>query len=189
MTRKRLLDLTLLLPLVPLFAAVTGLLALAVLLADGRPVFFHQTRVGQGQRPFTVWKLRTMTTEPDPRDRTPTRLGAWLRQRGLDELPQLWNVLRGDMSLVGPRPLTPADATRLCAAHPPFAARFAVAPGLTGLAQVCLAQGPALTGQLDAAYVRTRSAALDLKLLLRTAWMNLVGKRRGALRLTPDLTP
>ena len=81
MTRKRLLDLTLLLPLVPLFAAVTGLLALAVLLADGRPVFFHQPRVGQGQRPFTVWKLRTMTTEPDPRDRTPTRLGAWLHRQ------------------------------------------------------------------------------------------------------------
>jgi lipopolysaccharide/colanic/teichoic acid biosynthesis glycosyltransferase len=186
-TRKRALDLALLLPLVPLFAAVTGLLALAVLLADGGPAFFHQPRAGQDQRPFTVWKLRTMTTEPDPKDRRPTRFGAWLRQRGLDELPQLWNVLRGDMSLVGPRPLTPADAARLCAAHPPFAARFAVAPGLTGLAQVCLAQGPALTGKLDAAYVRTRSARQDLKLLLRTAWMNLVGKRRGALRLTPDL--
>jgi lipopolysaccharide/colanic/teichoic acid biosynthesis glycosyltransferase len=158
-TRKRALDLALLLPLVPLFAAVTGLLALAVLLADGRPDRSSTSPApASDQRPFTVWKLRTMTTEPDPNDRRPTRLGAWLRQRGLDELPQLWNVLRGHMSLVGPRPLTPADAARLCAAHPPFAARFAVAPGLTGLAQVCLAQGPALTGELDAAYVRTRSA-------------------------------
>jgi hypothetical protein len=92
------------------------------------------------------------------------------------------------MSLVGPRPLTPADAARLTAVHPPFAARFAVPPGLTGLAQVCLAQGVALTSELDAAYVRTRSARLDLQILLRTAWMNLVGKRRGALRpRAPDL--
>jgi lipopolysaccharide/colanic/teichoic acid biosynthesis glycosyltransferase len=188
MTRKRLFDLALLLPLVPLFATVTGLLALAVLLADGRPVFFHQPRVGARQRPFTVWKLRTMTHEPEITARRPTRLGQWLRQRGLDELPQLFNVLRGDMSLVGPRPLTPADATRLSALHPAFAARFAVAPGLTGLAQVCLAQGAAATSRLDAAYVRRRSAALDLKILVRTAWMNLVGKRRGAMPVPENLT-
>ena len=187
MTRKRLLDLALLLPLVPLFATLIGGLALLVLIVDGRPVFFAQPRVGVDRRPFTVWKLRTMTCEPDPRDRRPTRFGQWLRQRGLDELPQLFNVLRGDMSLVGPRPLTPADADRLTALHPPFAARFAVPPGLTGLAQVCLAQGVALTSELDAAYVRTRSAALDIRILLRTTWMNLVGKRRGALR-HPTLT-
>jgi len=180
MTRKRLLDLALLLPLVPLFASAVGLLALAVLVLDGRPVFFRQPRVGVGHREFTVLKLRTMTCEPDPTARRPTRLGAWLRQRGLDELPQLFNVLRGDMSLVGPRPLTPADAARLTALHPPFAARFAGQPGLTGLAQVCLAEGPALTARLDAAYLERRSAALDLRILLRTAWMNLVGKRRGA---------
>jgi len=67
--------------------------------------------------------------------------------------------------------------------HPPFAVRFGAAPGLTGLAQVCLAQGVTLTAQLDTTYVRTRSAALDLKILLRTTWMNLVGKRRGAMPL------
>ena len=178
---KRLFDLALLLPLVPLFVTVTGLLALAVLLADGRPMFFRQPRLGAQQQPFTVWKLRTMTCEAELAARTPTRLGQWLRQRGLDELPQLFNVLRGDMSLVGPRPLTPADAARLGALHPTFTARFAVAPGLTGLAQVCLPQGVAMTARLDAAYVRHRSAALDLKILLRTAWMNLVGKRRGAM--------
>jgi len=183
MTRKRLFDLALLLPLVPLFVTVTGLLALAVLVADGRPLFFRQPRVGAHQRPFTVWKLRTMTCEPEPAARRPTRFGQWLRLRGLDELPQLFNVLRGDMSLVGPRPLTPTDAARLCALHPPFLARFAAAPGLTGLAQVCLAQGVALTARLDTTYVRTRSAALDLKILLRTTWMNLVGKRRGAMPL------
>lgn len=181
-TGKRLFDLVLLLPLVPLFATAVGLLAALVRVVDGRPVFFAQPRIGAGGRTFTVWKLRTMTCEPAASDRRPTRLGQWLRLRGLDELPQLYNVLIGDMSLVGPRPLTPADAARLTALHPPFAARFAVPPGLTGLAQVCLAQGVALTSELDAAYVRTRSAALDLRILLRTAWMNLVGKRRGAVR-------
>lgn len=185
LARKRLFDLALLLPLLPLFALLTGALALAVLVCDGRPIFFTQPRVGHRRRIFQVVKLRTMTREPDPADRRPTRLGAFLRQRGLDELPQLLvNVLRGDMSLVGPRPLTEADADRLVAEHPPFAGRFDVPPGLTGLAQVCLAQGSALTAALDAAYAERRSAALDLRILLRTAWMNLVGKRRGALRTT-----
>jgi len=179
---KRALDLALLLPLVPLFAGLVGVLGLVVLVGQGRPVFFRQPRVGVGGRRFGILKLRTMTTEADPKDRRPTGLGRWLRQRGLDELPQLVNVLVGEMSLVGPRPLTPADAERLCAAHPPFRRRFAVPPGLTGLAQICQAQGPELTAELDHAYVRKQSAAMDLMILLRTAWMNAVGKRRGALR-------
>ncbi len=189
MTRKRLFDLALLLPLVPLFAVVIAGLATIVWVCDGRPILFRQLRLGRDQQVFTVWKLRTMTREADPRQRRPTRFGAWLRHRGLDELPQLWNILRGDMSLVGPRPLTPEDAARLSREHPPFAARFAVAPGLTGLAQVCLAQSVALTSQLDAAYARQPSAMLDLKILLRTAWMNLVGKRRGALAMSALTQP
>lgn len=184
---KRALDLALLLPLVPLFAVAIGGLALAVWIADGRPIFFRQPRLGAKERRFGILKLRTMTTEAEPRDRRPTGLGKWLRQRGLDELPQLWNVLVGDMSLVGPRPLTPADGARLSAAYPPFARRFAVPPGLTGLAQICQAQGPELTAELDAAYVARQSAAMDLKILLRTTWMNLVGKRRGALRIALPL--
>jgi lipopolysaccharide/colanic/teichoic acid biosynthesis glycosyltransferase len=183
LARKRAFDLALLLPLVPLFALAVGALAAGVWLCDGRPIFFGQPRVGQDRRIFHIIKLRTMTLEADPAARRPTRFGQFLRQRGLDELPQLLvNILRGDMSLVGPRPLTPADAERLVAEHPPFARRFDVPPGLTGLAQVCLAQGSALTAALDAAYAERRSALLDLQLLLRTAWMNLVGKRRGALR-------
>jgi lipopolysaccharide/colanic/teichoic acid biosynthesis glycosyltransferase len=121
-----------------------------------------------------------MSCEPDVAARRPTRLGGWLRQRGLDELPQLLNVLWGDMSLVGPRPLTAGDAQRLAAGCPDFAQRLAVPPGLTGLSQVCLARGAAQTAALDAHYARHRSLAMDLAILLRTAWMNLVGKRRGA---------
>ena len=180
---KRALDLALLLPALPIFALLTAALALVVLVVDGRPVFFGQPRLGRGRRPFTIWKLRTMTTEADPRRRRPTRLGALLRHRGLDELPQLWSVLRGDMSLCGPRPLTAADAERLAATCPAFDARFAALPGLTGLAQVCQARGAAATAALDAAYAARRGARLDLQILLRTAWINLVGKRRGALAI------
>jgi len=186
---KRLLDLALLLPLVPFFGLAVGVLALVVLLVDGRPVFFTQPRLGQGRRAFRILKLRTMTCEQDVRARRPTQLGNLLRHHGLDELPQLFNVLIGDMSLVGPRPLTPEDAERLIAAHPPLAARFGVPPGITGLAQVCQARGAALTAQLDAEYARSSSASVDLRILLRTTWINLVGKRRGARPLPPHLAP
>lgn len=180
---KRWFDLVLLTVTAPVWAPAIGALAAAVWLADGRPLFFAQARAGRDRRLFRIWKLRTMTLEPAPEDRRPTRLGGWLRNRGLDELTQLWNVVLGDMSLVGPRPLTPADADRLVAAFPPFAARFEVAPGITGLAQVCGARGPAITAELDAHYARTRTAAGDVAILVRTVWINLVGKRRGLRRL------
>jgi lipopolysaccharide/colanic/teichoic acid biosynthesis glycosyltransferase len=185
MTGKRLLDLALLAPAAPIYAAVLAALALAVRVVDGAPVFFGQERVGQGGRRFRLWKLRTMTTEADPARRRPTRLGAWMRQRGLDEIPQFWNVVRGDMSLVGPRPLTPTDVERLTAQHPAFAARFAVPPGLTGLAQIANAAGVVQSGvvattALDVDYIRRRGALLDLRILARTVWINCVGKRRGA---------
>lgn len=170
----RLLDLVLLVPLLPAFAVVIGALAAVVWLTDGRPL-------------FRIWKLRTMTTEADVSARKPTRLGAWLRHRGLDELPQLFNVLRGDMRLVGPRPLESRDADRLVAQHGPFAARFEVAPGLTGLAQVCQAQGVQLTARVDAEYATSRSTWLDLSILLRTAFMNVVGKTRGKRPLPASL--
>jgi len=179
MDRARALDLALLLPTLPVFLPTIGVLALAARVAQGGPVWFFQERVGRGGRPFRVYKIRTMTTESDPDDRRVTPLGGWLRQRGLDELPQLLNVLSGDMRLVGPRPLTPSDFARLAAAHPRFAERAQVRPGLTGLAQACQAQGLEQTATLEAGYAAHRSVGLDLRILARTAWMNLVGKRRG----------
>ena len=183
MNAKRIFDLSLLLPLVPLFALAVAVLALLALVSHGRPLFFHQIRLGHHRRPFRIWKLRTLTTEADPLARRPTRFGGWMRQRGLDELPQLFNVLRGDMSLVGPRPLTAADAGRLVALHAPLSHRFRVPPGLTGLAQVAGAQGAALTAALDNEYAETRSVVGDLAILLRTFWINLVGKRLGTKAL------
>jgi len=179
MTTKRIFDLSFLIPLLPLFAVALAVLALAALLTHGRPLFFHQPRLGRYRRPFRIWKLRTLTTHADPVARAPTPFGGWMRGRGLDELPQLFNVLRGDMSLVGPRPLTSADAERLLALYPPFESRFQVLPGLTGLAQISGARGAALTAALDSEYASRRGVRYDLAILLRTLWINLVGKRRG----------
>jgi lipopolysaccharide/colanic/teichoic acid biosynthesis glycosyltransferase len=183
---KRALDLVLVALAAPVLLPLTLALAAAVLLADGGPVLFTQERLGRKRRPFRILKLRTMSTEADEAARRPTRLGAFLRGRGLDELPQLWNVLAGEMSLVGPRPLTGADARRLFGRDAGGDARFDATPGLTGLAQVCLARGARATAELDNYYARRRSLRMDLWVLLRTAGMNVLGKRRGAARLASD---
>jgi lipopolysaccharide/colanic/teichoic acid biosynthesis glycosyltransferase len=184
---KRALDVALVLITLPLWGPLLAALALAVWLCDGRPVLFAQPRLGRGGRAFSILKLRSMTTEADPLARRPTRLGAHLRQHGLDELPQLLNVVRGDMSLVGPRPLTPADYHRLADGQPGFADRLAMPPGLTGLAQVCGARGASLTAALESHYARRWTPGLDLAILVRTAWINVVGKRRGTRPLPPGL--
>ncbi len=121
--------------LAPLFAAVS----LAIRLVMGRPVLFRQVRAGYQSRPFTIYKFRSMReasradVEPPPDAARLTSLGRLLRTTSLDELPQLWNVLRGDLSLVGPRPQL---AQNLPASAPEHARRFEVRPGITGWAQV-----------------------------------------------------
>jgi lipopolysaccharide/colanic/teichoic acid biosynthesis glycosyltransferase len=181
--RRRLFDLALLLPTLPFFVPLIASLALVVWAVDGRPVFFTQPRLGRGRRLFHIYKLRTMTTEADVAQRKPTRLGAFLRAHALDELPQLFNVLLGDMALVGPRPLEPKDVERLTAQHPAFAQRFAVKPGLGGPAQVAQAVGVKATAELEAEYAQNASAWLDLRILVQAAVITLVGKRRGKKRI------
>lgn len=155
-----------LLLLSPLMLMVT----LAVRLRMGPGVLFRQTRPGLHGRPFTLIKLRTMRHGPcDPaRDATRlTSLGWWLRATSLDELPSLWNVVRGDMSLVGPRPLLMRYLDRYT---PEQARRHEVRPGLTGLAQVHGRNS--LTWEekfaLDVSYVDRRSLRLDLRIIADT---------------------
>lgn len=174
---KRLLDVVgaslLLLGLLPLFAGVV----LAIWMVDGRPIFFTQMRAGRNGTPFRIWKFRTLETGPKdptrPSDHT-TRLGAPLRRWAIDELPQLWNVLRGDMSLVGPRPVLVPEA-RGYDAH--ARQRLNVRPGLTGQAQVHgrnnLNWSERL--ELDLWYVCHRSLPLDLKILAKTPPILLSG--------------
>lgn len=179
---KRCVDLLLVLLTAPVWLPVLLGLALLVRLKLGAPVFFRQQRPGWHARPFTLLKFRTMTDAreaagqlcPDAERLTP--FGRWLRASSLDELPELLNVLRGDMSLVGPRPLLMQYLDRYT---PKQARRHAVRPGLTGWAQVNGRN--ALTWeekfQLDVWYVDRQSLALDFKILLRT--VRFVFRREG----------
>jgi len=173
---KRALDLALTLPL--LAAAALPMLAIALLLrvVDGSPVLFRQARPGERGRPFTLLKFRTMRPGDAADVLRLTRLGRLLRAVSLDELPQLWNVLRGEMSLVGPRPLLPQYLERYDARQ---RRRHEVPPGITGLAQVegrnSLSWEEKL--ELDVRYVEERSLALDLRLIARTVLAVLA--RRG----------
>ena len=174
MTLKRAIDVGLALVVLIAAAPVLVAVAVAVAAAMGRPVLFRQVRPGLHGRPFTLVKFRTMADARDARGRPLadaarlTRLGRFLRAASLDELPQLWNVLRGDMSLVGPRPLLPEY---LPLYSPRQATRHAVRPGITGWAQVngrnAISWAQKL--ELDAWYVEHQSLRLDLKIL----WLTL----------------
>jgi lipopolysaccharide/colanic/teichoic acid biosynthesis glycosyltransferase len=150
------------------------LTAVAFILADdGAPVLFRQARLGRARRPFTILKLRTM------RDGRVTRVGRWLRASGIDETPQLWNVLRGDMRMVGPRPFTADDVARLGVDRGPAASRFQHAPGITGLAQLWSERGARHSRRLDALWGRRRNWTGDLQILIASFLVNVVGKRRA----------
>jgi lipopolysaccharide/colanic/teichoic acid biosynthesis glycosyltransferase len=148
------------------------LLALLIRLDDGGPVLFTQTRVGRHRRPFRIYKFRSM------RAARVTRVGRWLRSTGLDELPQLANLLLGDMSLIGPRPLTAADVARLGWDGEAHRLRWSVRPGIVGLAQLYAGRGARLSWFLDCRYVRARRLGMDLDIVLLSAAMSLIGKRR-----------
>jgi len=180
-TAKRSLDVAVaatgLLLLSPLLAAM----ALAIRLNLGSSVLFRQMRPGCQGRPFTLLKFRTMVDARDPcGDLLPdaarlTPLGRWLRRFSLDELPELWNVLRGEMSLVGPRPLLMQYLGRYT---PEQARRHDVKPGITGWAQIHGRNSLSWERrfQLDLWYVDHCSFALDLRILARTLWHTLKGE-------------
>jgi lipopolysaccharide/colanic/teichoic acid biosynthesis glycosyltransferase len=153
-----------------LFGPLMAGVSLAILLDDGRPVFFRQPRLGRCRRPFEILKFRTM------RDGVVTRVGRHLRETGLDELPQFLNILAGDLSAVGPRPVTGEDAERFGWTDARAAARWRVNPGLTGLAQLA-SRSPRESLALDRCYVRRRSLALDCRIVAMSFVVNVMGKR------------
>jgi len=183
---KRAWEVGLVLLLSPLALLVGFLVALAVYLDLGRPVLFAQERVGLGGRVFRVYKFRTMRGLPreglyagSEADRI-TPLGRFLRRFRLDELPQLWNVLRGDMSLVGPRPEQKVLVDAYSQEMPLYALRHVVRPGLTGWAQVHHGYAEGKDGaweklSYDLYYLKHFSLWLDLRILVRTIWVVFTG--------------
>jgi len=178
---------------------VWGLIAAVIKCDDGGPVFFHDQRVGRGEARLTVLKFRTMVSNADqwfgPRQATAgdprlTRVGRFLRATALDELPQLWNIFRGDMSFVGPRALRVGEIlTRGDRRMVPLASivgyqrRHRVTPGLTGLAQIYADRDipPRQKFRYDALYIRRQNFWLDLRLIFLSFWITFRGgwERRG----------
>ena len=174
-------------------APLWALFAAAIKMEDGGPVFFRQERVGLGGRSFMVLKFRSMrpdgeagvgaiqAIEHDPRV---TRIGRIMRATAMDELPQLWNILRGDMSFVGPRALRPGEIEvgrngrfERLEDVPGYAMRISVRPGLTGIAQVYAPRDVARRQKFryDRIYVRRRSWWLDVRLILVSFWISVQG--------------
>jgi putative colanic acid biosynthesis UDP-glucose lipid carrier transferase len=188
---KRALDLAGAVALLVFCAPLLAALALIVRFDAGGPVFFRQTRLGLNGKPFRIFKFRTMTVSEDGEtivqakkdDSRITRSGAWLRKTSLDELPQLLNVIAGDMSLVGPRPHARAHDTHYAALIPNYELRQDVKPGITGWAQVNGHRGETPTVaamrnrvDFDIWYAKNASFVLDLKILVATPFAVATGR-------------
>jgi exopolysaccharide biosynthesis polyprenyl glycosylphosphotransferase len=194
MIAKRAMDMAMaaigLVALSPLF----GIVAAVMVASEGRPVFFRQVRVGLQGRPFTIVKFRTMVTDAEERyaevvglsdtqgaafkmtnDPRITKLGSFLRKTSIDELPQLWNVLRGEMSIVGPRPAPPREVAEYDIWH---RRRLSMKPGITGLWQVeaRLDEDFDRRAALDLRYIDGWSVWLDMKIIARTIPAMLQGR-------------
>lgn len=177
---KRILDLTLAILLSVLALPIAVVTAVLIRAGDSGPILFRQERAGKDRRTFWLYKFRTMMPDAEKatgpvlagrEDDRVTRLGKVLRKYRIDELPQLWNVLRGQMSLVGPRPERPYFVEQFVAKVPGYAERFKVKPGLTGLAQVRGTYETTAQNKLryDLAYIYNQSIWLDLSILAETA--------------------
>lgn len=179
---KPALDRLLTIALMAVALPVILIVAVIALICEGRPVFYRQLRVGKDGRAFKIWKFRTMRRDAERRtgavwstagDSRVTTIGRWLRCSHLDELPQLFNVLAGEMSLMGPRPERPEFVEPLSMEVPNYLERTRVRPGITGLAQIHLGYDESLAGipqkvNFDLQYIRTASLYSDLTLLAAT---------------------
>ena len=198
-TALRALDVGLSLLFLLIAAIPIVLIALAILATSGRPVLYRGQRVGRGGDFYTMLKFRTLRPGAEERlgpflgpelvEKTReerTRIGRWLRATQLDELPQLWNVLRGDMSLVGPRPIRPIFFEQLATDLPAYWQRLVVRPGLTGFAQVRRGYETSMAEKLahDLEWIADRSVGLYFRTLGATGWRVLRQSARGAVRPT-----
>jgi len=188
---KRVLDVFAVLVSLPITVPLCLILVAAIWIDSGRPVLFWQERVGQHGRPFRLVKFRSMRVDAEQggaqfatdNDQRTTRVGRVIRRLRLDELPQLWNVLRGEMSLIGPRPEQVAFAREFSQEIPFYSWRHRVKPGITGWAQVQQGYASGIEDTMtkleyDLYYVKHLSLWLDLFIAVKTVWIMLTG--RGA---------
>jgi lipopolysaccharide/colanic/teichoic acid biosynthesis glycosyltransferase len=195
----RVLDLTLSVLFLVVALPLSLAIALLVLVTSGRPVFYRGERVGRGGHVFTMYKFRTLKPGAEQRlgpflgeelvRRTQAEfapIGRWLKATQLDEIPQFWNVLRGDMSLVGPRPIRPVFFEELAHDLPAYWQRLVVRPGLTGFAQVRRGYETSMAEKLahDLEWIADRSARLYLRTVVATGWRVVRQSLRGLVR--PD---
>lgn len=169
---KRLFDIAFSLVGLGVFLLPVLVISLLILIKYNHPVIFYQERIGKSKKSFRIFKFQTLVNG------VPTKLGILLRKTGLDELPQFLNVLRGEMSIVGPRALTEYDIVRLNWDSEYYSIRWKVRPGITGLAQIYGGQNKKTSWFWDKKYIQSSGICIDLLLLFISFLMNLAGKRK-----------
>lgn len=190
---KRVIDILFSIPFGVLTIVLIPFIAILNRLSSPGPLFYGQERIGQLEKPFMLWKFRTMRTDAEANgpqfsggattDTRITKIGRWMRQLRIDELPQIWNVLRGDLSVIGPRPERPEFVEPLTRSEPAYALRHITRPGLTGWAQVTYLkpnernEDNLVKLQYDLYYMKNRSLMLDGLILLKT--IGIVLRRQG----------
>jgi exopolysaccharide biosynthesis polyprenyl glycosylphosphotransferase len=190
-TIKRIIDIFAATLLMILLSPVMLLTVLAIRLDSPGSVLYSQMRSGLNCKPFRVYKFRSMYQDAEKRgvqwaqeqDPRITRVGRWLRLLRIDELPQIWNVLRGEMSLIGPRPERPEFDTQLAEVIPHYNVRYLIKPGITGWAQVMYPYGASVEDaaeklSYDLYYIKNYSLGLELAIVLKTIQVVLLGKGR-----------
>lgn len=187
---KRTLDLSLSVFMIVIFLPLIILTALLIKIDSRGPVLFSQERVGMNKKPYMLYKFRSMVQDAEEQsgpvwasdnDKRITRVGKVIRKWRIDEIPQLWNVLKGDMSFVGPRPEREFFVTKLKKIIPYYVERFSVKPGISGWAQVCYSYGASVDDAVeklnyDLFYIKNMSVFMDLMIILRTIKIVLFGK-------------
>ncbi len=156
--------------LLVLSAPLSLIIALIIFFQSGANVIFKQKRIGKDKKEFMIYKFKTMENN------VIIPIGRIIRKLGLDEIPQLYNIIKGDMAFVGPRPLTKSDIDRLGWNNIQFNERWSVKPGITGIAQLSGICDAELSIQNDLKYVRNRSMYLDLSILFKTLFVPIIGK-------------
>ena len=171
-TMKRLFDIIFSLLALTVFAFPIILISLVLILREKHPVIFKQNRIGLNKNTFAIYKFQTMVNE------VPTKTGKFLRKTGLDEIPQFINVLKGEMSIVGPRALTDYDIKRLNWNTATYSIRWNVKPGISGFAQIYGGQNKETSWYWDKKYIDHSNIVIDLIVVIISFAMNFIGKRR-----------